>query len=132
LCGICILPPPPDHSICSLWRSQKALLRQDTQFNGALAQHLLAAADRYGLDSLKLVCEDKLCGGVDVGTVTTTLALADQLHCSQLNKRCIEFILASLENLDAVMATEGYKHLMATSPLLVNDLLRAAIDMCYH
>jgi speckle-type POZ protein len=86
----------------------------------AMAQHLLAAADRYGLDRLKPICEDKLYGGVDVGTVATTLALADQLHCSQLKKRCIEFILASLENLDAVMATEGYRHLMASCPLVVN------------
>ncbi|GJN00148.1 hypothetical protein PR202_ga17559 [Eleusine coracana subsp. coracana] len=96
----------------------------------ALAQHLLAAADRYGLDRLKLICEDKLCYGIDAGTVATTLALADQLNCARLKKRCIEFIVSSLENLDAVIVTEGYKHLMASCPLIVNDLLRAA--MCYR
>lgn len=96
----------------------------------ALAQHLLAATDRYGLDRLKLICKDKLCSGFDVGTVAATLALADQLNCSRLKKRCIEFIVASPENLDAVIVTEGYKDLIASCPLVVDDLLRAA--MCHR
>ncbi|XP_020176266.2 BTB/POZ and MATH domain-containing protein 1-like [Aegilops tauschii subsp. strangulata] len=46
-----------------------------------MAQHLLAAADRYGLDRLKLICVGRLAGGVDVNTVATTLALAEQHNC---------------------------------------------------
>jgi speckle-type POZ protein len=87
-----------------------------------IAQHLLAAADRYGLDRLKSMCEDKLCDGTRVETAATTLALAEQHGCPKLKARCVEFIAA---NLDDVMATEGYKHLMTSSPLVLNDLLRA-------
>lgn len=34
----------------------------------SLVQHLLAAADRYGLERLKLISEWKLSGGITVGT----------------------------------------------------------------
>ena len=34
-------------------------------------QHLLVAADRYGLERLRLMCEAKLCQGIDVQTIAT-------------------------------------------------------------
>ncbi|RCV10493.1 hypothetical protein SETIT_2G116200v2 [Setaria italica] len=82
----------------------------------AMAQHLLAGADRYGLDRLKLICEWKLSDCVTVGTAATTLALAEQHYCPQLKERC----------LDAVLETEGYKHLKASCPSVLTDLLKAA------
>uniref|UniRef100_A0A0D9WT22 BTB domain-containing protein n=1 Tax=Leersia perrieri TaxID=77586 RepID=A0A0D9WT22_9ORYZ len=71
-----------------------------------MAMHLLAAADRYGLHRLKLICEGKLSGGIDVDTVATTLALAEQHGCSLLKANCVDFIIKTPANLDAVMATE--------------------------
>ncbi|XP_058109500.1 BTB/POZ and MATH domain-containing protein 3 isoform X2 [Magnolia sinica] len=56
-----------------------------------MVQHLLAAADRYGLDRLKLLCEAKLCEEVGADTVATTLALAEQHHCFQLKSVCLKF-----------------------------------------
>ena len=63
-----------------------------------VAQHLLAAADRYALERLKAICESKLCEGITVNTVATTLALAEQHHCFQLKAVCLKFV-ASPENL---------------------------------
>lgn len=63
-----------------------------------MAQHLLAAADRYALERLKLLCETKLCEDVAINTVATTLALAEQHHCHQLKAVCLKFI-ALPENL---------------------------------
>lgn len=63
-----------------------------------MAQHLLAAADRYALERLRLLCEVKLCEDVAINTVATTLALADQHHCFQLKDVCLKFI-ALPENL---------------------------------
>ncbi|MFS7913925.1 hypothetical protein Hanom_Chr02g00147451 [Helianthus anomalus] len=41
-------------------------------------QHLLAAADRYGLARLLKLCESNLCEDVAINTIATTLALAEQ------------------------------------------------------
>jgi speckle-type POZ protein len=91
-----------------------------------MAQHLLAAAERYELLRLKVMCEVKLSGGIDVDTAATTLALAEQHNCSLLRAKCVEFITASPETLDAVLATEGYKHLVASCPLVFTELLKSA------
>jgi speckle-type POZ protein len=90
-----------------------------------MAQHLLAAADRYGLERLKLICEIKLSGGITVNTVATTLALAEQHNYSQLMAKCAEFIVSTPEVFDAVLATEGYKHLEASCPSVLTELLKS-------
>jgi speckle-type POZ protein len=88
----------------------------------AMAEHLLVASDRYGIDRLKLICEDKLYDGINTDTAATTLVLAEQHGCSHLKAKCIELMAA---NLLAVMATEGYKDLTASCPSVMNDILKA-------
>eukprot|EP01018_Ginkgo_biloba_P014057 Gb_18050 [translate_table: standard] len=87
-----------------------------------MAQHLLAAADRYGLDRLRLLCEAKLCEEVSTDTVATTLALAEQHHSSQLKSVCLKFAAAPA-NLGAVMQTEGFEYLEESCPSLLSELL---------
>jgi len=57
-----------------------------------MMSHLLVAADRYAMDRMKLVCQSIICKSLDVVTVATTLALADQHNCDRLRAACIEFI----------------------------------------
>ena len=85
-------------------------------------QHLLVAADRYGLDRLRLMCEASLCHGIDAQTVATTLALADQHHFARLKVACLRFI-ASRDVLAVAMKTEGFKHLVASCPLIAVEIL---------
>lgn len=85
-----------------------------------MAQHLLAAADKYQLVRLRRICERRLCDTVDVETVGTTLALAEQNHAEELKKVCLDFIS---RNLAAVMTTDGYKHMTASCPNLVAEIL---------
>lgn len=92
----------------------------------AMAQHLLVAADRYGLDRLKMICENKLSSGITVHTAATTLALAEQHSCSQLKASCVELIVSTPELLDAVLVTEGYKDLAASCSSVLADLLKSA------
>ncbi|CAN6342961.1 unnamed protein product [Urochloa humidicola] len=92
-----------------------------------MVQHLLVAADRYGLDRLKLMSEHKLSLSISIETVASTLALAAQFNCSHLKAKCIKFINGgSSKNLDAILATEGYRHLEVSSPSVLTELLKAS------
>jgi len=95
---------------------------EDEEEEDVMSQHLLVAADKYNLERLKLICEDKLCKYIDVGTVATILALAEQHHCHVLKKACFHF-LSSPTNLRAVMATDGFKHLQRSCPAIMEELI---------
>uniref|UniRef100_A0ACD5Y9U3 Uncharacterized protein n=1 Tax=Avena sativa TaxID=4498 RepID=A0ACD5Y9U3_AVESA len=84
-------------------------------------QHLHVAADMYNMERLKLICEDKLCKYIDVGTIANILALAEAHHCHVLKSACFSF-LGRKANLMAVMASDGFEHLNAICPSVVKEL----------
>lgn len=64
------------------------------EFTGSMShmiQHLLVAADRFGLDGLKQLCEAKLCEALNVDMVATTLTIAHDHNFSQLKTICMDF-----------------------------------------
>uniref|UniRef100_A0A5B7AQ11 Putative BTB/POZ and MATH domain-containing protein 3 isoform X1 n=1 Tax=Davidia involucrata TaxID=16924 RepID=A0A5B7AQ11_DAVIN len=85
-----------------------------------MVQHLLAAADRFGLDRLKQLCEAKLCEEVNADTVATTLPLAEQHRCPQLKAICLKF---AATNLGVVMQSDGFRFLEESCPSLLSELL---------
>ncbi|KAM3206361.1 hypothetical protein ACQJBY_061820 [Aegilops geniculata] len=90
--------------------------------NDDMVKHLLVAADRYAMERMKIICEGILCRRLRVETVATTLALADQHHCSRLKNACIEFIISS-NRMAAVVASQGYAHLKRSCPAVLGDIL---------
>ncbi|XP_031285461.1 BTB/POZ and MATH domain-containing protein 2-like [Pistacia vera] len=96
-----------------------------------MSQHLLAAADRYGLDRLRLLCETNLCEDVAINTVATTLALAEHHHCFQLKAVCLKFV-AMPENLRAVMQTDGFEYLKESCPSVLTELLEYVARVSEH
>lgn len=105
-------PPPPDTEG-----------QGNTEASATMSQHLLEAADRYGMQRPKLICEDRrLCRRIDVTTVATTLALADQHCCRGLKEACYEFLRSS-KTLDAVMATDGFQHLVKSCTSALFELM---------
>jgi speckle-type POZ protein len=85
-------------------------------------QHLLAAADRYGLERLKKICEDKLCGNfITFDNVVSMLELAEGHICPRLKARCLDF-LSDGENFMMVATTDAYVHLMQTFPSLLVEV----------
>ncbi|CAO2036574.1 unnamed protein product [Urochloa humidicola] len=59
--------------------------------DAATMRRLLVAADRYGLDRLKHICEGKLQASIDAGTVASVLALAERHNCPRLRDACLTF-----------------------------------------
>ncbi|EER91588.1 BTB/POZ and MATH domain-containing protein 1 [Sorghum bicolor] len=92
-----------------------------------ICQHLLVAADRYSMERLKLVCEDRLCRHIKVASVATTLALAEQHRCRGLKEACLQF-LESPAVLNAVAADEGFDYLANTCPSVLKDLILKLTD----
>lgn len=52
---------------------------------------------------------------LQVDTVATTLTLAEQNHAEELKRVCLEF---AARNLNLVMASDGYNHMVDSCPQL--------------
>jgi speckle-type POZ protein len=86
-----------------------------------MAKHLLVAADRYGIERMKLMCESILCRRLSVDRVAATLVLADQYHCSKLQDACTRFIDSS-NRMEEVAASQGYEQLKRACPVVTAEL----------
>ncbi|KAF8649199.1 hypothetical protein HU200_064394 [Digitaria exilis] len=84
-------------------------------------EHLYVAADRYGLDTLKAMCEEVLCATVSVSTVLSSLVFADDRTCPKLKSRCLAF-LAVGENFTEVAVTNEYLDVMKDMPSLLTQV----------
>ncbi|QDZ23047.1 POZ domain-containing protein [Chloropicon primus] len=87
-----------------------------------MAQHLLAAADRFELPRLRAICEKHLCETVDIANAATTLTLADENHATELKRHCLEFVAQNLSN---VMVTSGFEYMVQRCPHLQRAILEA-------
>jgi speckle-type POZ protein len=86
-----------------------------------MLEHLLAAADRYALERLKLLCAQKLWDNVSADTVATTLACAEMYSCPELKQRCIGFFAVKKNFMEAVL-TEGFDKLVQLFPSIILEL----------
>ncbi|KAL3833821.1 hypothetical protein ACJIZ3_008557 [Penstemon smallii] len=87
-----------------------------------ITQHLLVAADRYGIQTLRSLCEVRLCENIAINNVAASLTLAEQHGCFLLKSSCLEFIRLP-ENLEAVIRTDGFKNLKESCPAVIDELL---------
>ncbi|XP_061413326.1 speckle-type POZ protein isoform X2 [Lethenteron reissneri] len=87
-----------------------------------MADDLLAAADKYALERLKVMCEEALCTNLSVENVAETLILADLHSAEQLKAQAIDFINSHATD---VMETAGWKSMVLSHPHLVADAFRA-------
>ncbi|KAI4990931.1 hypothetical protein ZWY2020_039302 [Hordeum vulgare] len=88
----------------------------------AQCQHLLVAADRYGVEGLKKICEDKLCcNGITTDTVVSMLELGEAHVCPKLKARCFDFLTDS-DNFKMVGTSSEYLRLMQNFPTLLVEV----------
>lgn len=114
------LPEEEDTSVVSSAAPAAGPRVEGANLDVNFAQHLLVAADRFELPRLRAICERRLVSHIEVDTVATTLALAEQNNAEELKRACLDFVS---KNLGMVMGTDGYHHMVASCPQLQQELL---------
>lgn len=87
-----------------------------------MADDLLAAADKYAMERLKVMCEEALCANLSIENAADVLILADLHSAEQLKAQAIDFI-----NIHAtdVMETPAWKSMITSHPHLIAEAFRA-------
>lgn len=87
-----------------------------------IAGDLLIAAHRFGLERLKVMCEEALFSELSVETAADLLALADTHNAEQLKEHVVEFVKGHATD---VMKTAGWRVLVGQNPKLVAEAFEA-------
>lgn len=87
-----------------------------------MADDLLAAADKYALERLKVMCEEALCSNLTIENVCDILVLADLHSAEQLKTHAIDFINSHATD---VMETTGWRSMIQGHPHLIAEAFRA-------
>ena len=96
--------------------------RNDISSTMCQDQHLLVAADRYGVEGLKKICEARLCcKGIMIDNVVSMLELAEDHVCPKLKTGCFDF-LADGENFRMVGTSAEYIRLIQSFPNLLDEV----------
>ncbi|XP_044739264.1 speckle-type POZ protein-like [Chrysoperla carnea] len=90
-----------------------------------MASELLAAADKYALERLKILCEKELCRNLSIENAAETLIFADLHGANQLKAQAINFI----NNNPKVAATVGWKKLKETYSHLITDVYEELLTL---
>ncbi|CAO2628114.1 Speckle-type POZ protein [Lemmus lemmus] len=83
----------------------------------SMADAVLAAADKYGLERLKVMCERALCQDLSVENAAHTLFIADLHSAVQLKTQALNFITAHASEVSETSSwktvVDSYPHLLA-------------------
>jgi len=86
------------------------------------AGELLGAAEKYQLDQLKNMCEDKLCSTTNIDNAVANLVLGDMFQAHHLKKMALSFVV---KNMSTVVRTRDWRDRLLNQPLLMAEVLEA-------
>ncbi|XP_063089732.1 speckle-type POZ protein-like [Cavia porcellus] len=93
---------------------------------GRMATELLEAATRFGLERLKLMCENHLCSNLSVENALEILILADLHSAHQLKTRTLDFINCYVSD---ILETSEWKAMVVSHPHLVAEAYHSLVSM---
>ncbi|KAM6163186.1 speckle-type POZ protein-like [Rhynchocyon petersi] len=94
-----------------------------------MAGNLLAAAERYALERLKVMCEDALCSNLSVENAADILILADLHSAHQLKSQAVDFINYHASD---VLETSGWQSMVVSHPHLKDETYGSLDSAQYH
>jgi len=92
-----------------------------TEVDEQLAEDLLALADKYHVDSLKMTCETSLGSTLTPPSVPRMLVIADRFRCQRLKTAALRQLTDSPTE---VLQTEDWRLIEINHPSIVSDALR--------
>ncbi|XP_014306452.1 LOW QUALITY PROTEIN: speckle-type POZ protein-like [Myotis lucifugus] len=87
-----------------------------------MADGLLAAADKYALERLKVMCQEALSRHLSEEDAAEMLTLADLHRADQLKPQAVDFINSHAED---VLETEGWQAMVGSHLQLVSEMYRS-------
>ena len=90
-----------------------------------LTTDLLRVADKYQLDGLKEMCEEKICSNLSIENSIESLVLGDSHNASKLKKMALDLIAM---NMKKIVDTDLYKDLLAQRPALTLEITKVAFQ----
>ncbi|XP_065207935.1 speckle-type POZ protein-like [Planococcus citri] len=84
-----------------------------------MVRDLLVAAEKYNVDSLKLLCEEMILKNLSLENATDVLVFADLHRAEQLKKHVMFYIKTHPTN---IMSTQSWKSAILTRPHLFDDV----------
>ncbi|CAM9788441.1 unnamed protein product [Chrysoparadoxa australica] len=86
-----------------------------------MAMELFQAADQFGVERLKQMCESKMLASINVDNAASIFHAADLHHAKSLRERCLNFVLA---NFDKVTKSKSFEEMGRTNIELVFEILK--------
>ena len=86
-----------------------------------MAMDLFQAADQFGVDRLKMICEHKMLSSISVENAATIFHAADVHSAKGLREKCLNFILANFEQ---VSKSKSFEEMARVNVELVLTILK--------
>ena len=87
---------------------------------------LLEAANRYQLEVLKSICEDRLCSSLEVSNSIEYLIFGDMYQASKLKRMSLRMVAS---NMATLVGTEDYQNLVKKHPVLAAEIPAAMVEL---
>merc|ERR1712014_494266 len=97
------------------------LYTDEVEISLDIAMDLFVAADQFGVERLKRLCEKKILISINIDSVATILQAANVHVAEGLRQSCMEFIL---RNFDAVSKTAAFEEMGRSNVELVFEILK--------
>lgn len=97
------------------------LYTDEVEINLDIAMDLFAAADMFGVDRLKRLCERKIHSSINIDSAARILQAASRHMTLYLRQSCMDFIL---RNFDAVSKTQAFEEMGRSNVELVFEILK--------
>ena len=86
-----------------------------------MAMELFQAADQFGVERLKIICEHKMLASITVANAASIFHAADLHTAKSLREKCLSFILS---NFEAVSKTQCFEEMARSNVELVLQILK--------